>query len=78
MVHYFNAQEKRRGKTYSKQILTIGLDYLRDGARYSMYRRLLQRNHILNEADHMSAVDAITIHNFKRRLAHYRYTVAFT
>jgi hypothetical protein len=65
-------QEKRRGKVFSREILTIGLDYLRDGARYSMYRRLLQRNAILNAADHMSAVDAITIHNFKLRLAYYR------
>jgi hypothetical protein len=60
---------------FSKQILAVGLDYLRDGARYSMYRRLLQRNAILNVADHMSAVDAKTIYNFKKRLAHYRYTI---
>ena len=39
-----------------------------------MYRRLLQRNAILNVADHMSAVDAKTIYNFKKRLAHHRYT----
>ena len=37
-----------------------------------MYRHLLQRNAILNAADHMSAVNAITIHNFKLRLAYYR------
>ena len=41
-----------------------------------MYRRLLQRNALLNEADHMSAVDAITIHNFKLRLAYYRFIMS--
>lgn len=55
-------------------MFTLGLEYLRDGARYSMYRRLLQRHAVLNEADHMSAVDALTIHNFKNRLMYYRYT----
>ncbi len=39
-----------------------------------MHRRLLllQRNAILDDADHVSAVDAITIHNFKLRLAYYK------
>ncbi len=40
-----------------------------------MYRRLLQRNALLNIADHMSAVDAKATYNFKKRLAHYRYAI---
>ncbi len=40
-----------------------------------MYRRLLQRNALLNVADHMSAVDAKAIYNLKKRLAHYRYAI---
>jgi hypothetical protein len=40
-----------------------------------MYRHLLQRNVLLNVADHMSAVDAKAIYNFKKRLAHYRYAI---
>jgi hypothetical protein len=40
-----------------------------------MYRRMLQRNALLDVADHMSAVDAKAIYNFKKRLAHYRYAI---
>ena len=72
-VGFVFLEEKRRGKQFTTEILKIGLDYLRDGARYSMNRRLLQRNAILNDADRMSFVDAITIHNFKLRLAYYRW-----
>ncbi len=40
-------KEKRLGRVFTKHVFTLGLEYLRDGVRYSMYRRLLQRHAVV-------------------------------